>query len=92
MANVPLDSKKATKKQIEEGLALLQKAEVRKDRIASGEIKGGQKWSELNDETKAKRRQSGKERNAKLVLFSRKAQAAGITVSDAEVAAHMAKD
>lgn len=89
MAKVPLDPKKATADQIAKGLELLQKEEVRKERIAKGELKGGQKWSELSKDQKAARLLSGRKRNAALVLYKQKAIAAGITVSEAEIDAYM---
>jgi hypothetical protein len=88
---IKIDPRKATKEQIEQALALLEKAETRKEKIKSGEIKGGKKWSELTDAEKDARRLVSKKRNAKIAVIMNKALAAGITCSDKEIEAYLAK-
>jgi len=85
-----LNAKKATAQQIAEGLALLEKANIRKEKIASGEIKGGMSWADMSDEQKNKRREYSRRRNAKQAIIVQKALAKGITVTDQEVADYMA--
>jgi len=90
MAKVPLNSKKATQKQIDEGLALLQKKQVRDAKIASGEIKGNKSYADMTPEEKTKRQDYNKRRRVRLQLISNKALEAGITVTDAEVDEYIA--
>ena len=90
-----LDPKKATKDDIARGLELLEKENVRKAKIASGEIKGGVKWSEMTEEQKGKARLQTKKRNVRIKLERARfaeAVAAGKAeaVTDAEIAAEMA--
>jgi hypothetical protein len=88
---IKIDPKRATKEQIEAALLLLEKAETRKEKIKSGEIKGGKKWSELTDAEKDKFRAASKRRSAKIAVIIQKATAAGITVSDKEIDHYLAK-
>jgi len=85
-----LNAKKATAAQIAEGLELLEKANIRKEKIKSGEIKGGMKWSELSDEQKDKRRMYSRKRNARIAVMVQKALAKGITLGLRLVADYMA--
>ena len=88
---IKIDPRKATKEQIEAALLLLEKAETRKEKIKSGEIKGGKKWSELTDAEKDKFRASSKRRSAKIAITIQKATEAGIKVSDKEIDTYLAK-
>lgn len=85
-----IDIKKLSAEDAKRALALLQQEKTRKARIASGEIKG-HTWADMTDEQKAKALQSSRKREARRNLMIQKAQAKGITVSDAEVAAFLAK-
>lgn len=85
-----IDPKKVTKEQMERALELLEKEQVRKDRIAKGEIKGSKKWSELTDAEKAKFKDREARRRAKIAVLIEKATAKGITVSDQEVDKYLA--
>ena len=87
---VELDPKKASKEDIAKGLELLQRQEIRKEKIARGEIKGGLKWSEMSEEQKEKARQAARKRNVRIKLMCQKAVEAGITVSEDEIEAEMA--
>jgi len=84
-----LDPKKASKDDIARGLELLAKAEDRKARIKSGEIKGGQSWAELSPEARQKRLDYSRVRRIKQTLLCNKAIEAGITVTEPEVQAEM---
>lgn len=75
--------------EIQRGLELLQKEKDRKRKIATGEIRGGQKWSELSDEQKASRLMASRRRNAALMVFKQRAEAEGITVSEDEITAYI---
>lgn len=88
---IKIDPKSATKEQIARGLELFAQEQTRKERIARGEIKGGQKWSELSPETKAKRLEGSKRYGVKQRLLARRAVEAGIVVTDAEIDAEIAK-
>lgn len=85
-----IDPKKVTKEQMERALELLEKEQVRKDRIAKGEIKGSKKWSELTQAEKDKFKEREARRRAKIAVLIEKATAKGITVSDAEVDKYLA--
>jgi len=63
-----IDIKKATKEDIARGLELLQKENIRKEKIARGEIKGPVKWSEMTPEQKAKAKEADKRRNTRIKL------------------------
>ena len=84
-----VDPKRATPQQIQEALALLNKKIDRQEKIKSGEIKGGKKWSELTEAEKNKFRASSARRNATIKLLLAKAEKAGIKVSEAEVDAYL---
>lgn len=84
-------SKNYSDEEIQRGLELLEQEKKRKERIARGEIKGGQKWSELSEEQKEQRREAGRRRNAKLALYKQKAEEAGIEVTDQEVDEYLAQ-
>ena len=86
-----VDPKKATPEQLARAFALLEKEEVRKEKIARGEIKGGKKWSELTDKEKQKFRDSNARRAARMAVKAEKAEKAGITVSDKEIDEYLAK-
>ena len=82
--------KDVPKEDIMAGLALLEKEKDRKRRIASGEIKGGQKWSELSPEVKKKRLEGSKKYRIRQQLLLKKAQERGIQITDEEINAAMA--
>ena len=84
-----VDPKRATAEQIAEALALLNKKIDRQEKIKSGEIKGGKKWSELTQVEKDKFKAANARRNAKQKLILAKAEKAGIKVSEAEVDAFL---
>lgn len=84
-----VDIRKATKEEIARGLELLEKENIRKQRIANGEIKGGKKYSEMSQEEKDKARRANKKRTARIKLLADKAIAKGLTVTDAEIEAYM---
>lgn len=81
------DIMKPTKEQIEEGLRLLAKKVERDEKIKRGEIKGAtyKKSSELTPEQLEKRRKLTQRLTVKSQLLVKKAKAAGIVVSEAEV-------
>lgn len=76
---------KPTQKQIEEGLALLAKKMERDDKIKKGLIKGHKSYAEMTPAEKAEHQKYSKRNNAKKAIILRKAAAAGITVTDAEI-------
>lgn len=80
-----VDPKKATPQQIAEALALLNKKIDRQERIKTGEIKGGKKWSEMTEEEKSVMRKSNARRNLRNKLIIAKAEKAGIRVTEQEV-------
>jgi len=84
-----VDPKKATPQQIQEAMALLNKKIDRQEKIKSGEIKGGKKWSELSEAEKGKFRASNARRNARIKLIVAKAEKAGIKVTEAEIDAFL---
>jgi len=86
-----IDPRKATKEQIEQALALLNKQEERKEKIKRGEIKGSKKWSEMTPEEKSKAKLYEAKRTAKIKILCEKATAAGITVSEKEIDQYLAK-
>lgn len=88
-----VDPKKASKEQQERAFELLAKDEERKDKIKRGVIKGTsyKKYSELSPEQKAKAQQATARRAVRQGLIIDKAKAAGITVTEKEVDAEIAK-
>lgn len=88
-----VDPKKASKEQMERAFDLLAKEEERKDKIKRGVIKGTsyKKYSELSDEQRAKVQAASARRLVRQGLIIEKAKAAGITVTEKEVDAEMAK-
>lgn len=84
-----IDPKKVTQEQLNEALALLNKKIDRQEKIKSGEIKGGKKWSELTQAEKDKFKASNARRSAKQKLILAKAEKAGIKVTEAEVDAFL---
>lgn len=70
---IVIDPKKASKEDIARALELLAKEETRKARIQAGELKGGQKWSELSPEQKKARQMSSKLRERRRTLIFEKA-------------------
>jgi len=86
-----VDPRKASKEEMDRAFALLAKEKERKDKIAKGEIKGGRSWAEMSDEQKAKSKKYNYKRMIRQGLLLAKAAAAGITVSDKEVDAEIAK-
>lgn len=83
-----LNMKDLSKEERERALHLLQKDAERREKIKRGEIKT-RKWSEMTDEQKEKAREASRRREAKRTLLCQKAEAAGITVSDDEVAKYL---
>lgn len=88
-----VDPKKATKEQLERALELLAREEERKDKIKRGVIKGSRqvKYADLTPEQKAARNKANLRRQVRQQLIVQKAKAAGITVTEKEVDAEMAK-
>lgn len=83
---------KPTKEQIEEGLRLLAKKMERDEKVAKGELKPSyKKVSEMTPEEKKKYQETNARYTAKNTLLLRKAVAAGITVSEAEIDQHLKK-
>jgi len=82
-----IDVNKASQADLEEALLLLAKKKERKAKIERGEIKAPKtkSWSELSEEEKEKRRGFEKKRRVKMALLAKKAEAAGITVSEDEI-------
>jgi ClpP class serine protease len=87
-----IDKKKASQAEIDEALALLEKKRVHQAKVEAGEIKGYAKtWAEMTPEQKAKAKKYTYRRTVRQSLMIAKAVAAGITVSDKEVDAELAK-
>lgn len=88
-----VDPKKATAAQVAEALELLNKKIDRQEKIKSGEIKGGKKWSELSEAEKDKFRKANARRLAKQNIILAKAAAAKppITASEKEIDEYIAK-
>lgn len=86
-----VDPKKASKEEMDRAFALLAKEKERKDKISKGEIKGGRSWAEMSPEQKAKSKKYNYKRMIRQTLLLAKATAAGVTVSDKEVDAEIAK-
>jgi len=84
-----VDPKRATPQQIQEALALLNKKIDRQEKIKSGEIKGGKKWSEMSEADKDKARKANARRLIRQKLIIEKAGRAGIKVSEAEIDAYL---
>jgi hypothetical protein len=86
---------KATKEEIEAGLALLQKKKEsdakRAEKIARGELKSGVPYKDLPPEVKAKYQERDRRYATRVKILLRKAKEAGIAVSDAEVDAELVK-
>ena len=61
-----LNQTNVSEEQMLRAFELLNKENVRKDKIARGEIKGSRKWSELTDEQKETHKQYNKMRTAKI--------------------------
>ena len=80
-----INIKKASPEEIQRGLDLLDRENVRKDKIKKGLIKGEVKWKDLTDEQKDKARLANKRRNLRISLTVKKALAAGITVTEQEI-------
>lgn len=87
-----VDPKKASDAELKEAMELLAKQRLRKEKIKTGEIKGyaGKKVSEMTPEQQATYRARLKRQLAKQSLFIKKAKAAGITVTDAEIDKYIA--
>lgn len=88
-----IDPRKATKDELDEAMALLAKKRERAERVKKGELKGsyGVPWSEMSKEQKDKARKYAARRVVRQSLLIAKAAAAGVTVSDKEVDAEIAK-
>ncbi len=89
-----IDVKKASKEEIQRGLELLEKENIRKEKIKRGEIKGPRKWSELSDAEKDKLRAAEKLRRAKIkakcTWFDQQVAAGNrAELTDAEIKAEM---
>lgn len=85
---------KATQEEIAEGLRLLAKKRERDEKIKRGEIKGYayKKMSEMTPEQQEKARQRTRRLTTKTAILLRKAKAAGISVSEREIDAELAKE
>lgn len=87
-----IDKSKATKEEIAEGLALLEKKRVHSAKVEAGEIKGyAGSWANMTPEQKAKAKKYTYRRAIRQSLLIAKAVAAGITVNDREVDDAIAK-
>lgn len=88
-----IDAKRAKPEELQEALNLLAKKRERQDKIKRGEIKGnyGVPWSEMSPEQKSKAKKYAYRRLVRQSLLLGKAAAAGITVSDKEVDAEIAR-
>jgi ClpP class serine protease len=87
-----IDKGKATKEEIAEGLALLEKKRVHAAKVEAGEVKSyARSWSEMTPEQKTKAKKYTHRRSVRQSLLISKAVAAGITVSDKEVEDAIAK-
>jgi len=88
-----IDPKKASSKEVEEALALLEKKRVREAKIKAGEIKGsqGRNWAEMTPEQKGKARSYNRRRNARQALMVAFAESKGYTPSDKEIDAYITK-
>jgi hypothetical protein len=86
-----VDPKKATAADIEAAMQLLALANFKKARVKAGEVKGsqGKKIADMTPEELKKRRAMQSRMIAKQTLIKRKAKAAGITVTEAEVDAYI---
>lgn len=87
-----IDPKKASEAELKEAMELLAKQRLRKEKIKAGEIKGyaGKKVSEMTPEQQATYRARLKRQLARQSLYIKKAKAAGITVTDAEIDKYIA--
>jgi len=88
-----VDRSKATKEELDEALALLAKKREHSARIKAGELKGsyGVPWSEMTKEQKDKARKYAARRLVRQSLLTAKAAAQGITITDKEVDAEIAR-
>jgi len=82
-----IDPKKVTKEDMDEALKLLEKSKIRQARIAAGELKGttGVSYKDMTPEQKTQVRKYARRRQIRINLLVKKAEAAGITVTDREV-------
>lgn len=87
-----VDADSASEQEIAEALELLARKRQRQDKIAKGLIKGAStvKWADMSDEQKEKSKAYNRRRMIKMSLYAKKAQEAGITVTEDEVDAYLA--
>ena len=88
---VKVDKAKLSKEDLDRAIALLEKDLTRKARIKAGEIKSGVSYKDMTPERKAAMQKANKRRNVRIALTIKKAQAAGIKVSEAEIDAELKK-
>ena len=87
-----VDPKKLSKEEMDEALRLLEAKRIRKARVDAGELKGyGVSYKDMTPEQKEKAKKYARRRLIRQNLLIAKAEAMGVTVSDAEVDAEMAK-
>ncbi len=88
-----IDPKKASADDIRAALALLEKKRVHDAKVEAGEIKGyaGTSWKDMSPAAKEKAKLYAKRIAIKTSLIIAKAVAAGITISEKEIEAEMAK-
>lgn len=87
-----IDPKKASKDEIDAALVLLEKKRLHDAKVEAGEIKGyTASWKDMTPEQKSKAKRYTVRRSVRQSLVIAKAVAAGITVSDKEVDAELAK-
>ena len=91
----PVDPKKATKEQIEAGLALLSKKLEYEAKVKAGVLKAPKKWKDLSPAEKEKARAQGRKYAIRLKAISNLKDAklgkAGIRITETEVQAEMAR-
>jgi hypothetical protein len=82
---------KPTQEEVSEGLRLLAKKRERDAKIKAGLIKGhtAKSYKDMTPEEKAKRQAYSKRKQIKDALIAKKALAAGIKVTEAEIDAAM---
>jgi len=89
----PVDPKKASKEQIEKGLALLNKKLEYEAKVKSGEVKAPKTWKDLSPAEKDKAKGQAKKYAARLKAISTlrdaKLAAAKISITEAEIEAEI---
>ena len=81
-----LTVKGISQEELQRALDLLKKEQIRKERVARGELKPSyKKVSEMTPEEREKYRQQTRRTSARERILLRKAREAGLTVSDQEI-------